>query len=300
MPTVRELKEDMRFNTELIELLDVMKNIAIFRFRALQRKKQRFEAFSRTLADFFEIIGRRGTDHFLMKAGIEKTCIIFITSDEGFMGGLNLRVIDRALADPRSGDALLVAVGTRGMRYLKEIGRKFTAAPAFSGYELALRLKDFIIKGAGEGLFGRVFVSYPRPISFMTQRVEITQVLPMSMLSRGREAPEGIASSVPAPPPRNDSLKKGLASNDEVIIESPLDGIIEYLVEETLLVKLTEILEDSKMSEFAARAIHLESSSRELDSKKKNLRLQYFRAYHGVIDKNTRELFSTQLIRRKG
>ncbi|MDD5423245.1 MAG: hypothetical protein PHT32_07510, partial [Candidatus Omnitrophica bacterium] len=88
-------------------------------------------------------------------------------------------------------------------------------------------------------------------------------------------------------------------SIDDVIVESPIDGMIEYLAEQTLLNKLVEVFEESKLSEFAARAIHLEKSTRDLTDKEKHLKLKFFHAYHEIIDKGTRELFSTQIIRRK-
>ena len=74
---------------------------------------------------------------------------------------------------------------------------------------------------------------------------------------------------------------------------------MEYLVEEMVLQNLIEILDKSKLAEFAARAIHLEKSGRDLVDKEKELMFRYFRAYHELIDKGTREIFSSQIIRRK-
>jgi len=98
--------------------------------------------------------------------------------------------------------------------------------------------------------------------------------------------------------PQNDRAG-GDRAGEEIILESPLEGIVEYLVEQKILQQLIEILEDSKLSEFAARAIHLERSGQQLVEEKKGLNLRYFRARHEIIDKNTRELFSAQIIRGK-
>jgi len=278
----KEIKEEMQFNAGLMDLLDVMKNIAVSQFRSLQRKKERFASFARLLEGFFRMVDMSKIPHNFMSPKVEKAAIIMITSDEGFMGALNFQVIDSALFSPYSNSAQLIMAGDVGARYLKDTGKTFTAfkgAPdAAARYALAGELKNFIVEGVKAERFGRVLVSYPNPISFMVQTVEVVEILPLSSYFFHEQTEE---------------------SARPVIVESPMEGIIEYLAEQFIVQKLMEILEDSKLSEFAARAIHLEKSGQELTEKEKELKGQYFRAYHEVVDKNTRELFSTQIIMKK-
>ena len=304
MTRVSEAKDELQFNAELTDLLEVMKNIAVFEFRALQRKKERFAKFSQSMEDFFKMVDLGQAPHFFITPKSRRLAAVMITSDEGFMGGLNMEVINEAVFLEGADEAELLIVGQRGTRYLREMEKEFVefkgAADAGERYSLALRLKDYIVKGAREGRFGRVFISYPRPISFMVQKVEAVKVLPITRDEGQRAKDEFVhrpseRSERPSIVHRN--VKRETSS--DVIIESPLEGIVEYLVEEKILQQLIEILEDSKLSEFAARAIHLERSSQQLAEAKKGLNLRYFRARHEIIDKNTRELFSAQIIRRK-
>jgi len=279
MPRAREIKEDLVFNDELTGLLDVMKNIAIFQFRTLQKKKERFAKFAEALSGFFRMIDISGTGHKFISPKTDKTAVIMITSDEGFMGDLNFQVVDSVLLRSSSKNAELVVVGESGERYLKDRGRACTAFKGAADTEgrskLARSLMEYIAKGITEERFGRVTISYPEPVSFMIQRVQAVELFPLTafFLKDGKER-----------------------FNQPMIIESPVEGIIEYLAEAFIGQKLAELLEDSKLSEFAARAAHLERSGQELDEKRKRLKLQYFHAYHEVIDKNTRELFSSQII----
>lgn len=281
MKTVSKAKEELQFNTELTDLLEVMKNIAVFQFRALQRKKESFTRFLQSVEGFFKIVDLGKVSHFFITPKSQRLAVIMITSNEGFMGGLNREVINKAVFLKGADDAELLIVGQRGTRYLREMEKEFVefkgAANAEERYSLALRLKDHIVKGARENRFGGVFISYPKSISFMVQDVEAVKVLPAKITSH----------------PSNDN------SGEEIIIESPLEGIVEYMVEEKILQLFIEILEDSKLSEFAARAIHLERSNQQLVEQKKSLNLRYLRTRHEAIDKNTRELFSSQIIRRK-
>jgi ATP synthase F1 gamma subunit len=280
--TINEIREGLQFNSELMSLLEVMKSIAIFRFRALQARKRTFSDFISALEEFFGMIDLRQVRHPFLNPRNEKAAIVVITSDEGFMGGLNLRVITAAVRIPEAYRSEIIVVGERGTRHLSDIGRRFTvfrsAANVKERYRLTLELKDHILKGAKEGQFGRVFIFYPRPLSFMAHKIEGMRLLPVSL-----PATRPVAASATAPV-------------GEVIIESPLEGIIDYLVEENLIHKLIDALEDSKLSEYASRALHLEESNRKLKEKEKGLRLNYFRAYHELIDKNIRELFSAQVI----
>ncbi len=291
MTRVSEAKDELLFNAEITDLLEVMKNIAVFEFRSLQRKKERFEKFTRSMEDFFEIADLRRAPHFFITPKNRRLAAIMITSDEGFMGGLNMEVINEAIFFEGANEAEFLIVGQRGTRYLKEMEKEFVefkgAVNAGERYKLALQLKDYIVNGVKEKRFGRVFIFYPKSVSFMVQKVKNLKALPIEFASF-RDSREAVDS------PGND------INNEEVINESPLEGIIEYLVEEKILQQLIEVLEDSKLSEFAARALHLERSNQQLVETRKKLKLRYFRVRHEAIDKNTRELFSAQIIRRNG
>lgn len=293
MSTAKEIKEEMQFNTELKHLLEVMRDIAVFQFRTLQRKKARFVRFAQNLKRFFEMVDFEKTPGNFINPTTDRSAIVMITSDEGFMGGLNLQVINSGIMQPKADDAQLIIVGERGQRYLREMNREcvaFRGAEGVERYNLALNLRDFLVRGVKNGKFGRVFIFYPKPVSFMVQKVEVEEILPIQTVAHAAgHTPHAIRGAW--------SVER--EAHSDVIIESPMEGIIEYLVEEMVLQRLLEVLEDSKLSEFAARAIHLEKSSRELDDKAKLLRMQYFHAYHEIIDQNTRELFSAQIIRRR-
>lgn len=277
MKTVTEINEELVFNSELMGLMDVMKSIAVSRFRALQSKKRRFPEFQEALRDFFTIADFRKAKHPYLVKNTEKPTFVLITSNEGFMGALNLHVIEAALRASGAAGADIIVVGERGARHLDDIGRPYTlfgAAETFDQrYRLAIKLKDHVLKGAKENKRGEVIVFYPRPVSFIIQRVEGMRILPFSL---------------PEPRPV-----------ENIILESSLEGIIGFLIEEDVLYKFIEVLEDSKLSEYAARAIHLEESTRQLTDKEKDLKFQYFRAHHEIIDKNIRELFSAQVIGKK-
>lgn len=282
MQTAQKLKNEIQLNTELTELLDILKGIASSEFRALEKRKERFAKFINAFEGFFQMIDFSSMMHPFAQDKLNKLGIIMITSDEGFMGGLNTRVISTALDYPQADNATLIIVGERGAGYLKGLNRKFVDFPGITvedRYEAALRLKDYIMKEGMAGNFSRLIIVYPRPISFTVQQVEVLTVLPCSELFKKHADVSQIQK--------------------DIILESSLGSIIEYLLGVWITYKLFEVFEDSKLSEFSARTVHLEESHQLLLDKDKKIRLQYFRSHHEMIDRGTRETFSAQAVGKK-
>ena len=86
---------------------------------------------------------------------------------------------------------------------------------------------------------------------------------------------------------------------ENVIVESPIGNIIEYIVETWILQKLFEVFEDSKLAELSARTVHLEESYQTLIEQKKGLSHQYFQSRHELVDSEMRDMYSAQIVRKK-
>jgi ATP synthase F1 gamma subunit len=280
MQSVQKLREELNNNNELTGLIDVLKGIAMAKFRILEKSKERFATFLNTFENFFQMIDVNAGQHPFVKGG-GRLAIIMITSDEGFMGGLNTRVINEALNLPESSNAQLIVLGEWGARYLQGLGHNFVKFPGVTkekNHESAVTLKDYIFKETMSGKFSRLTLVYPKPISFTVQTPQVISILPCREIFK---------------------KKQNFVSDEEIIQEGPTDKIIEYLLETWLIEKLHEVFEDSNLSEYSARAVHLEQSHFLLTQRSKGIRLQYFRSHHEQVDKGIREAFSSRVTRKK-
>jgi len=281
MLSTQRLKKELRMNMELTELLDALKWIALAQFRMLQKKKERFVSFESAFEGFFQMIDFSGVSHPFV-AGTGKLGIIMVTSDEGFMGGLNVRVITTALSYPGADKAQLIIIGDKGAAYLNDLGRDFVKFPGVTTdgrYESAIKVRDYIMKESLSGNFSRLILVYPRPVSFTVHEIEVLKALPCNELFEKRQ--------------------KLIEEAGYIIVESALPRMIEYLVETWITQKLFEVFEDSKLSEFSARAVHLEESHQVLEQRDKSLKFQFFKSQHNLIDKGIRETFSSQILRKE-
>lgn len=282
MQSLQRIKEELHLNVYMAELMEILKGIAVSEYWALLKKQGRFKRFVDAFNGFFNILDFSSLDHpFARNTG--KLAILMITSNEGFMGGLNARVIETAFAHPEADTAALIMVGEQGAVRLEALKRPFKG---FAGvvteetYPAAVELRNYIVQEVQKGAFQRLVVYYPKSISFMVQRVEELRVLPCTELfqKKGKAAPEEV---------------------EGLIIESSLHEMIQYLVETWIVQKFFEIFEESKLAEFSARTVHLEESFQLLQERGKGMRFQYLRSWHELIDKGMRDIFSAQIIRRK-
>ncbi len=281
MKTIQHLEEELTLNGDLTELMDVLKGIAVSEFWALSKRMGRFERFMGAFEGFFDMIDFSSSDHvFAQEKGA--LGIIMITSNEGFMGGLNSRVINTALSYKGADQAELMVVGEQGAVFLESRGRKCVTFPGVAAgecYETAVNLKNYIMEEGRTGRFGRLLLFFPKPISFMVQKVDELKLLPCTKLFEKR----------------SDDVKDPV----KTIVESSVDNIIEHLVETWIVQKVFEALEDSKLAEFSARTVHLEESYQILLEQGKGIKYEYFRSRHELVDAGMRDIYSAQIVRKK-
>ncbi|MFH1476877.1 MAG: FoF1 ATP synthase subunit gamma [Verrucomicrobiota bacterium] len=282
MALKEQIKKQMQTNNYLDSLLEVLKMIAAAEYRVLEKQKAtRHAVFMEAFGAFFHLIDFSAVDHpFRHSRG--NLGIIMITSDEGFMGGLNSQVVHKGIEFAERDDDELVIFGERGARLLLPTGRHFVSFPGIKGegrYEGAVKLKDYIVAEGLANRFGRSVIIYPHAVSFAVQKVETISMLPCDQLFEKK-----LAAALPA---------------REVIMESAVTDLLGYLIDTWITLILFNVFDDSKLSEFAARTIHLEESHQRLEGQNKILRNQYFRARRAWIDKQMQDMFAGQIGRRK-
>jgi len=198
--------------------------------------------------------------------------------DAGLLGGLNAAVMNKAMALVDENGGKLVIIGKRGQLYLEQKKMVFANFPGVideQRLEQALLLRDYLSSSVLKGQMGKVSVVFPRALSFTSQRIEVVQVLPF--IPDAGKQPTNIAIS-------------------DIVLESDLGNIVEYLIYLWLGQKIFEIFGMSRLAEQAARFMHLENCNERIKDLDKKLRFQYFRTRHEIIDQNMRELFAARLL----
>jgi len=282
--TLARLKTEMIFNQDLARLVDVMKGIAAAQYHVMDRKRAHLERYGKAVEELFDVYDFRLSDHpFIRSDDARHKLICLVTTDSGFLGGLNMKVVQAGFKQEEKGTQYAV-VGERGVNYVREFGRTYTAFPGInpdeSRFELVERLASHIADAVLGGQFGKAIIVYPYSISFTAQRVEVLNLIPCPIFFKNR--------SMAAP---TDEVQAR-----EVILESSPSQAVEFLTGLWLRKRLAEVFESAKLSEYGARTMHLEESYQTLSKLNKQLKLEFFKARREKIDQSLRESFTSQLM----
>lgn len=277
------IKEDMLFNQNLTEVVDAMKGIAAAQYFMFEHKVTNTDDFSAPIEELFAAYDFRRSKHPFIRARSKKKLICVITTDGGFLGGLNMKAIQAALQH-QSKDSYYLVLGDRGANYLKEYNIECQTLPEIktddSRFDLVEKTIKAIMRFIKDKGVGQVIMVHPYSLSFIQQRIDVLNLIPCPMFFKNRSA------NVPS---EQEQAKK-------VILESPENGIIESLTVLWMRKRLIEVFETSKLSEFGARTMHLESSYATLTKLEKQIKLEFFKARRAKIDQSIRESFTSQIM----
>ena len=293
---LNELRKELKFESELLALVETLKNVASAQYHVMEKEKERFDDFMDAFSGFFRVVNLYHVEHPLVRVSTEKVGVVIVTSDSGFMGGLNQGVIRDALEiESLCGrdNISLVVIGDKGASLLSDQDWEFKFFPGIrqeSIYEQAVEVREYIVDQAQSGNMGKVIIGYPRPLSFTSQTVEVINLLPCAELF-DKDADTEVARHVGA--------RKLLADARKVIVESTFKDMVGYLAGVWVTSKLFEVFEDSKLAEFSARAMHLEDSVQKVEEMYKKTKRRCYKAAHEQIDKGMRESFAATKSKRE-
>ena len=273
----------MLFNVDLTRLVDAMKGVAAAQYFTMEHRRSNLEKTGKAIEELSEIYDFRRSRHPFIRLANKKRYIILVTTDSGFLGGLNMKVISAGLRLEAPGARFLV-LGERGVNSIREFGKQVDAMPGInpddSRFELQEDLIAQIVKAVAKEGFGQVILVSPRALSFTVQRIESWNLIPCPLFFKNKP----------------DTIPTQKMQEHSVILESSEGGLIEKLTVLWLRKRLSEIFEDAKLAEFGARTMHLEESFQTLTKIDKQLKLQFFKARREKIDQSLRESFTSQLM----
>ena len=280
MGKANKIKGDLDDITEMVEIIQVLKDVADTKFNELANRKDRFARFGESFVEFFRMISLSEIKHPLVANDNPKIGIVAVTSEGGFMGDLNAKVVRHVLAEKEKyPDSVIIAVGRKGAEKFASIQpnmKIFRDIEAQGLYEVAVQVKDFVIEEVMQNRLGKILVVYPWSKNFNLQKPRTIKVLPCDeLLTKQAEFVDSIES---------------------VINESDPVDVIGYLADMWIVCRLYEIMHDTQISESAAQSQQLESSLQKMKKDKKGIAAAFGKARKGDVDKGMREVFTSKMM----
>jgi len=283
MGKANKIKGDLDDIIELVQIIQILKDVADNKFHTLAGRKDRFARFGESFVEFFRMISLSRVRHPLVSNDNPKTGIVVITSEAGFMGDLNMKVIRTALNEQaKYPGCKIISVGRKGTQKMSAVApdlKSFEDIEETGLYQTSINVKDYLFTEMMEGHLGRVLVIYPWSKNFMVQKARIIKLLPCDeLLSKQEEFVDNIES---------------------VIEESDPIDIIEQLSSMWMVCRFYEMLHDTTISEAAAQSQQLETSLQKMQKSKKGIQMSFQKAKKGDINKSMREVFTSRMMTRR-
>jgi ATP synthase F1 gamma subunit len=284
MGKASKVKVEVSEVRELVDLIQVLKDVADMKYHAMMTQRTKFNRFNESFTEFFSLVGFSEVRHPLVNNDNPKTAIVIISTEKSFIGDLNSRVVTRAMEElEKTPDAFLVAVGKKGMAKLDSMGKKSSKVwediEEKGFYEVAVEIKNYLVKEVMEGRIGKVIVIYPWPKDYTTIKARSVKLLPCEDLLPQQ--------------------KQSVESFKQVIEESDSVDMIGYLADLWLSSKIFEIFYDTNLAAASAQTQQLENSLGKMRKEREVVKLKYRKARRGDIDKSLREVFSARMMTQK-
>ncbi|MBI4712079.1 MAG: F0F1 ATP synthase subunit gamma, partial [Planctomycetes bacterium] len=226
----------------------------------------------------------------------------------------------------------LLIVGDKGVRYLEDDGKSFDYLPGVSNemkFAEAEKVADYAYGFSVKHNIGKIIVAYAKFHSFARQEIDTQVLLPCGYLFDKTTRPNDAVGQAASPvypvgaltePQRSPATYCGMRKNPtgqtmapadrqtgkpadwqapSITFEPFRDKVVDTLINMWWALKIYDIFWQSKLSELAARAMHLDGSMQELKEMKSAVQLQYFRGKHEIADRNIRDIFGGRRVLMK-
>jgi len=266
---------------DLVDMIQVLKDVADIKYHALVAQKIKFNRFNESFTEFFSLVGFSQVRHPLLNNSNPRTIILVISIERGFVGDLNNRVIQRAMEEKeKNPQAQFVVIGKKGIGKFETMGQKmlktYEDVEERGSYEVAIQIKDYLVKEVMEARYGRVIVVYPWPKDYTTTKPRAVKLLPCEDLL-----------------PKHTQVVEKFR---QILEESDPSDMTGYLADLWLSSKIYEMFFDTNLAAVAAQTQQLESSLEKMRKELTVVKLKYRKARRSDIDKSLREVFSARMM----
>ena len=276
--------DSTRHITKAMELVASSK----IRKAAARMEKSRF--YRNVMLDAFADLSAEKSVYARQRARELPTLYIVIAGDRGLAGGYNNNIFRSAMTMIRPTD-LLIPVGKRAADYYayrdtaKVLTAEFSSVEHFTAADsakIAYMAKEMYDRCE----IGAVNLISTRFVSMLSQKPDITYLLPLEVLAENRK-PVG-AGEESGIEPENGSGKPGSFGTVEYepSAEEVLAAIIPEYISGVLFTSVTEAF----ASELAARRAAMDSATKNADEMLENLSLKYNQARQSAITQEITEI----------
>ncbi len=288
MASLRDIRKRIRSVKNTRQITKAMKMVSAAKLRKAQDAILAARPYAQTLDQIISDLSARSGDeslsHPLLTARpVRKVELVLLTSDRGLAGGFNSNVIRRANRFLYENTALeriqLSTVGRKGNDFFRNRGqairKDFGGLYQRLNYASAAQVAGELVASFLNGEVDAVHIVYNEFVTAITQKVTVTQLLPLQTLGAGQEA-----------------AAQGPTGLVDFKYEPDRQAVLDRLVPQAVNIKLYRALLESVASEHGARMSAMENATSNASDMIGSLTLTYNRTRQAVITKELMEIVS--------
>jgi F-type H+-transporting ATPase subunit gamma len=288
MPSLKDIRGRIGSVRNIAQITRAMEMVAASRMKRAQDAILAARPYSDELREVLSRVGAvvaEEVDPLLARRPVRRVALIMITTDRGLAGSLNANAIRSSLrwitdrAQTTNGDAPVeieaITIGRKGRDGLRRAGIPIAAhfsqlgdRPAYTDVTPIARLvtEDFLAEKYDE-----IHVAYSTFITTLTQRPEITQLLPITQPEQAEGQRE---------------------SNDEYLFEPSAEAVLSRLLPHFVAIDLYRAVLENQASEQSARMIAMRNSTDNANELIEDLTLVYNKTRQATITREMIEIAS--------
>ena len=288
MPSLKDIRGRIGSVRNIAQITRAMEMVAASRMKRAQDAIIAARPYSDELRDALSRVAAvvdEEVDPLLARRRVRRVALIMITTDRGLAGSLNANAIRTSLRwvqdriASRNGDGPVeieaITIGRKGRDGLRRAGVPIAAhfsqlgdRPAFTDVTPIARLvtQDFL-----QEKYDEIHVAFSTFISTLTQRPEITQLLPIQQPAQA---------------------KGQAAANDEYLFEPSPEAVLSRLLPHFVAIDLYRAVLENQASEQSARMIAMRNSTDNANELIDDLTLVYNKTRQSTITREMIEIAS--------
>lgn len=277
--STKEIKNRIRSMESTRQITKAMQMVAASKLRRAQAQVTSSRPYFEILYAAIHEIAESNSDFsspYLVERKGKKAAHIVISGDRGLAGGYNSNVLKLALSKMEDQEVTVLSIGKKTVDFFKSreipmLTASYTEAASVSLGDCFTVAKD-LCKRYLNGEFDRVYVTYTRFVSVLSQNPESLQLLP---LVRREDIPENTRKS-------------------DILYEPSCEEVFETIIPEYLGGVLYGALCESRAAEQAARQSAMDSATQNADEMIADLSLKFNRARQAAITQEITEIVAGQ------
>lgn len=277
MQSMLDIKRRIKSVQNTQKITKVMKMVAAAKLKKAQLRAEGTKPFFEKTRTIFQHVVEAANDlshPLLINRGGDKIGYIVLTSDQGFAGSYNARLITQVgqhIEDKET--TSLITIGRKGRDYFKRrnynLISEYLKMEDYPNFITAQKITEEVIQFYEAEVFDRVYLCYMCFQSALTQIPTIIPLLPIEPEKREREG-----------------------RPVEYIYEPSAGEVLDWIVPKYMENIIYSALLEAKASEFGARMIAMDSATENAEEMIEKLTLSYNQARQAAITTEITEVIS--------